>query len=305
VIILIVVTLLRWIDHLSRLGRVSETTDRVEEVAASALRDRMKRPYLGGHPLSSSVEIPGSATPIFTRTIGYVQHVDMGALSELAGKEGKLYVTVLPGTFIDPTRPLAHAVDIDLEEYDSAIRAAFTIGGERSFDQDPRFGLSVLAEIASRALSPAVNDPGTAIDVLGRGVRLLALWSPDERPEGGDEILFPNVYVKPVILNDLFDDFFDPIGRDGASLFEVQIRLQKALRSLSRLGDVTFLKAAHTHSQRALEQTKDGLKLKSQRDQVEAVAREIGKGAEIVLKESMRRKRPRKSQEATRSVKKT
>ena len=41
-----------------------------------------------------------------------------------------------------------------------AIAATFVIGGSRVFDQDPRFGLLVLSEIASRALSPAVNDPG-------------------------------------------------------------------------------------------------------------------------------------------------
>ena len=48
--------------------------------------------------------------------------------------------------------------------------------GRREADLRPRpvFGLCVLAENASRALSPAVNDPGTAIDVIGRGVRLLA-----------------------------------------------------------------------------------------------------------------------------------
>ncbi|WP_209438585.1 DUF2254 family protein [Vibrio natriegens] len=36
---------------------------------------------------------------------------------------------------------------------ESEVSAAFTIRTERSFDQDPRFGLVVLAEIASRALS--------------------------------------------------------------------------------------------------------------------------------------------------------
>lgn len=54
----------------------------------------------------------------------------------------------------------------------SQIARAFLIGDERTFDDDPRFGLVVLSEIASRALSPAVNDPGTAIDIIGTFVRL-------------------------------------------------------------------------------------------------------------------------------------
>ncbi|WP_305804424.1 DUF2254 family protein [Stenotrophomonas sp. YIM B06876] len=44
------------------------------------------------------------------------------------------------------------------------------VGAQRSLDQDPRFGLLVLGEVASRALSPAINNPCTAIDVIGRAV---------------------------------------------------------------------------------------------------------------------------------------
>lgn len=44
VVILIVYTLLRWIDHLSRLGRVGETIDRVEAATLKAVRDRAERP---------------------------------------------------------------------------------------------------------------------------------------------------------------------------------------------------------------------------------------------------------------------
>ena len=62
--------------------------------------------------------------------------------------------------------------------------ALFVLGNDRQFDEDPRFGLIVLSEIASRALSPAVNDPGTAIGIIGRLVRLFVLWS--EPIEEGD-----------------------------------------------------------------------------------------------------------------------
>ncbi len=52
----------------------------------------------------------------------------------------------------------------------------------RTFEDDPRFGLIVLSEIADKALSPGVNDPGTAIDVIGTLVRLFTLWqSPPEK----------------------------------------------------------------------------------------------------------------------------
>lgn len=85
-----------------------------------------------------------------------------------------IYIERQPGNFVYSGQPIAWLCG-ELEE-ESEVSAAFTIRTERSFDQDPRFGLVVLAEIASRALSPAVNDNGTAIDVLGRAIRALSLW---------------------------------------------------------------------------------------------------------------------------------
>jgi len=46
------------------------------------------------------------------------------------------------------------------------VRAALTVGEERTFEQDPALALRVLADIALRALSPAVNDPTTAVQAL-------------------------------------------------------------------------------------------------------------------------------------------
>jgi len=46
------------------------------------------------------------------------------------------------------------------------IIETFTIGEERTFEQDPALALRVLADIALRALSPAVNDPTTAVQAL-------------------------------------------------------------------------------------------------------------------------------------------
>jgi uncharacterized membrane protein len=56
------------------------------------------------------------------------------------------------------------------------MRKAFVIGDMRYFDEDPRFGLITLS-VASRALSPAVNDPGTAIQIISSYVRLFSLWA--------------------------------------------------------------------------------------------------------------------------------
>lgn len=67
------------------------------------------------------------------------------------------------------------------EKVEAELIEAFVVGDQRTFDNDPRFGLVVLAEIADRALSPAVNDPSTAIDVIGTLTRLLCNWRPDNQ----------------------------------------------------------------------------------------------------------------------------
>jgi uncharacterized membrane protein len=276
VIVLIVVTLLRWIDHLSKLGTVEEATGRVEDAAANALRDRLGSPCLGGRPLPLSAgSLASGARTVAAEHIGYVQHIDVGALSECAERcGGTIYVAALPGAFVDPSEPLLEAVGVDTA-HDSALRAAFTVGDERSFDQDPRFGMAVLAEIASRALSPGINDAGTAIDVLGRAVRVLSVWT-----DGGDdaeqpaEASCPRVYVPPVRLGDLFDDVFTPIARDGAAYAEVQVRLQKALRALARI-DRRFATEASRHAELALTRAEAGLALETERNRVRKLVAEI------------------------------
>ncbi|ARU29039.1 DUF2254 domain-containing protein [Cellvibrio sp. PSBB006] len=254
VIALIVATVLLWIEHLSHLGRVGETSDRVEQATLKAVQQRIQYPWLGGAPLTDAQQIPSDALPLYAEKIGYIQHIDVAAISHWAEKaEARVYITSLPGAFVHPKRMLARVVgthELDQEK----LQSAFSIANERSFDQDPRFGLSVLSEIASRALSPAVNDPGTAIEIIGRGLRILCHW---KEPNTGDSeciIEYPQVLVPPLKLEEFFDDFFTPIARDGVNMLEVQIRLQKALDALAQLGE-PFYRIARDHAQQTLQRT--------------------------------------------------
>lgn len=255
VIILIVLSLLRWIDHLTKLGRVGETTTRVEAATRRAIEDRLEHPYLDGTPLLDGERgIPEGSEPIPAKAIGYIQHIDMSALHHACERyDTDLHLTVNPGAFVHHDTPLAWwrkpELDEDGGEPSQIVRDAVSIGLERSFDQDPRFGLVVMSEIASRALSPAINDPGTAIDVIGRNTRLLHLWAeaPDE-----NKIRFPRVHVPPLSTADLFEDAFMVIARDGAGHVEVQLRLQKCLTALANWGDDTFRSSAREQARLAM-----------------------------------------------------
>lgn len=275
VIALVVGTLLRWIDHVSKLGRVGETTDRVEDVASKAMHRLHEKPYLGATPFTTGDRVPDGAVPVFASRMGYIEHVDVSALAEICGAgERTIYVNMLAGGYADPDRPLARICGPCDDGTRKAVRDAFSIGDTRSFDQDPRFGASVLSEIASRALSPAVNDPGTAIDVLGRAGRLLAIRS-GPPPDGADEVKYPCVHVPPILIEDLFDDLFTPIARDGASIVEVAIRLQKTLRTLSRLGNGRYRESALRHSAQAMARAERALTLEDDVRRVREIALEI------------------------------
>ncbi|HET6574648.1 MAG TPA: DUF2254 domain-containing protein [Fimbriiglobus sp.] len=54
-----------------------------------------------------------------------------------------------------------------------ALRGCVAVGAERTLDQDPRFVFRILVDIANRALSPAVNDPTTAVLALDQITNLL------------------------------------------------------------------------------------------------------------------------------------
>jgi uncharacterized membrane protein len=246
---LIVITILVWINHLSGLGRVGETANRVEDKAYSALMQFVERPWLQANPLPDLSHIPDNARPLQTTTIGYIQHVDIKAINNWAERNDcQVYVVVRAGVFTASNRPLLWICGEAREPVDNVLKA-FTINDFRSFDQDPRFGLLVLAEIASKALSPAINDPGTAIEIIGRGMRVLSNW---RHPSLQDAVIeFTHVWQLGIDGRDLFDDFFTPIARDGAALIEIQIRLQKSFIALARISGEFRLHALR-HSAAAL-----------------------------------------------------
>ncbi|MDS7877044.1 DUF2254 domain-containing protein [Klebsiella pasteurii] len=251
VIALILITLLRWIQHLTSLGRVGETTARVESAAIKAFSDRAQAPYLGGFPWPENEKPPMGTFTLYSEQIGYIEHIDMGRLYlSLEDSAIHVYLNVQPGNFLHPSIPVMFLTERVSDEKHHKLMSAFTISETRSFSQDPRFCLCVLSEIASRALSPAVNDPGTAIDVLGRSVRILSFYA--QEMQKSTDILYPNIHVAPLSIDSIFDDIFSPIARDGATLREVQIRLLKSLSMLANAWPDIYSESARKHAREAL-----------------------------------------------------
>jgi uncharacterized membrane protein len=269
VIAAVVTALLRWIGHLMRFGRMGDTLDRVEEAANGALRSWLEEPFL-----RCAARDPSAATgpyPIRAEAAGSVQHVDIVRLAEIAGESGtRLHLAALPGAFVPPASALAWSEAPLSDEDEACVRRAFTLGAHRSFDQDPRFGLVVVTEIASRALSPAVNDPGTAISVIGRLVRVLAAWREPADPDPA----FGRITVPPIRAADLIEDALRPIARDGAGLIEVQVRLQKALAGLAEAAPAVFAAPAVAMAHEALARAEAAPLLEAEKRRLAALVAE-------------------------------
>jgi len=276
VLALVVGTLVRWIDTLSHLGRVGETIDAIEKAASAAIRRRADAPYLGGLPWCPA---PAGAIRIVAPRTGYIQHVNAAGLHALADEADlTVHVAALPGRFVHTGRLLAEIDGPVDEALGKRLAAAFVIGDRRSFDDDPRFGVIVLAEVASRGLSTAINDPGTVVDVIGTLVRVLALWS-ERRSLAPDEPRYRRLRVPGITTEELFEDAFSPIARDGAGSVMVGLRLQKALAALHDIGDVEFARAARHHADLALERAEAALSIAADRAVLRTAREALGRPA--------------------------
>ncbi|MEG3753057.1 DUF2254 domain-containing protein [Psychromonas arctica] len=249
----VILTFVRWVDSIARLGRVGSTIDKVEKAAEKALIRRRDKPTLGGISVLGS---PTKGQAVYTSQIGYVQHIDMAVIQDWANDlDVSVVLSALPGTFASNDQALAY-ISIPsgaLSELDCAcLIKAFHIGKDRTFEDDPRFGLVTLSEIAARALSPAVNDPGTAIKVIGSLVRLISTFNTPPKMENQKQVEFNRVAVPEILVSDMFEDAFTAIARDGAGNIEVCVRLQKGLNSLESLNNDDIQKAARYQKQLAL-----------------------------------------------------
>ena len=278
VIILIYVAFIRWVNLLRSFGRIPDTLNRIEESASEALKRRLQHPFLACHPLRETDKDHTGMITLCANEIGFVQHIDTAQLQKCAvALDIEVIVDRLPGQFATATRPLAYLrVKADLPDSEAInnLTKCFTVGHMRTIKQDPQLGMIMLSETAIRALSPAVNDPGTAIDALRRALRILLRWDQHATPE----VIHDRIWVPGLKADDFLRDLIRPIARDGAAIVEVQHVLQSVLRDLAEARPEVFAEAAHAQSQEAMARAEAALTLDSEKAEVRALAAEIPDG---------------------------
>jgi uncharacterized membrane protein len=272
VLVLVVIAMLGWIEHLTRVGSIPDTVAELEAAMKDAFEDWKNRPALGACPTPHDAPLPAAASRSVTAArSGYVQHIDIGRLNALAEGEGaaQIYVNAPVGAYVVEGDVICrHSGDLDHDE----LLRAFTIDHARTYEQDVRFGVIVLSEIAQRALSPAVNDPGTAIYIVDRITGLLVNGG---RPADEESPTCPHVFLPAVTSDDLVADGFNPIARDGAAMVEVQSRLQKAFAALVRQGDAEMAEAAQKASERAAQLAEAALVLEEDRARIRQLSNAV------------------------------
>lgn len=105
-----------------------------------------------------------------------IQAVNIFKLVDLAEAcDGCIDVSVAVGDTVLDSMPLLRVFGARSRVPETELRKAMELGEERTFEQDPKYAIRLLVDIAIKALSPAINDPTTAVQALDQIGDLLLL----------------------------------------------------------------------------------------------------------------------------------
>ena len=224
-----------FIDHLAHSIQLNTIIDVVKQNTSVVIA------HLPDTGETGALAVPAQAVPILAWRSGYIQSVHPEDLYE-AAKAAQVVINLVPrvGDHVVENTPIAwwwpdesaHAGARVTERLGEHLIAAILVGGERTLLQDAAFGMRQLVDIALKALSPAINDPYTAVMSVERLTALLAALAPRRL---GDIVLHdPEGPSRVVARFPTFADYVDlaigQIRRYGASEPQVAYALLRLLR---------------------------------------------------------------------------
>jgi len=164
-----------------------------------------------------------------------IQALELESLVNLASQAGAVIevIAAVGDTVLERT-PLLRVYGSRHELDEEALRDAFEMGDERTFEQDPKYALRLLVDIAIKALSAAINDPTTAVHALDQ-IEDLLLRLGRCRLEIG-EFHDPQGALRLVLPFPTWDDFLrlalDEIRFCGANSVQVMRRMKALIKNL-------------------------------------------------------------------------
>jgi uncharacterized membrane protein len=231
--------LLFFIHHITQAISVSHIVDRIASETESMIDEMMPSPYR-----EMRMETPGMSeantwnTPLLSDKSGYIRFVDIRHLVALA-KSSHLQVRVVRriGQFVPAGTPLLMISKGNglSSETRAGFRDGVDLGPSRTLQQDIEFGVLQIVDIALKAISPAVNDPSTAITCVDHLSRILIRFASRESAPRlfYDPPSILRVKIDWTDFDHLLDSAFEQIRMYAKGDVAVSLRLLRAL------GDIT------------------------------------------------------------------
>jgi uncharacterized membrane protein len=183
---------------------------------------------------------------------GVVTSFDRPALVAVAVRTGTV-IELVPGVgeFVGPRAELLRVHGRRIDD-PSGLAALVRVADERAIEEDPAFAMRIVVDTAIRALSPAINDPTTAVhalDVLEVLVRELSDHDLDASLARDDEGQVRLVWRSPS-WDDLLDLAFEEIREYGAGSIQICRRMRALLEDLRASTPAVRHAAINAHMRR-------------------------------------------------------
>ena len=203
-------------------------------------------PRLGEEPAPRAAgAAPGHRAKLgpATQTLNYsgdprtITELDVQALVGLARQADGMIVmaSAVGDTLVEGEEILrVHSARASLSK--EALLRAVRLGRERTFEQDPKYPIRLLVDVAIKALSPAINDPTTAVQTIDQIEDLLRRLGASDLDAGyaSDEHGVLRLVFPTPTWEDYLTLAFDEIRQFGASSVQVMRRMRAALDGLVR-----------------------------------------------------------------------
>ena len=227
--------LLFFIHHISQAISVNHIVDRIAEETETMIDEMMPLPHWPNRPRTAEpLRANPSEVAISSDSSGYIRFIDTRRLVALA-KHHHVSIRALRrvGQFIPAGVPLVMVSKGNRlpPEATAELQAAFDIGPTRTLQQDVEFGVLQIVDVALKAISPAVNDPTTAITCVDQLSRILIRFVSREPP---DELLYDppgivRVSIRWIHFERLLEAAFEQIRMYSKTDVAVSLRLLRAL----------------------------------------------------------------------------
>jgi uncharacterized membrane protein len=269
------VRLVVFIHHIARSINVSFITDRIAEETERVIDEVMPIPIssraLRALPLLPSFE--GGSSLVAPRS-GYIRFIDAERLCERATENGlAVKVERRVGQFVPAGIPLLYLSTTKNVDADTFLEAV-DLGPVRTMEQDIEFGALQLVDIALKAISPAVNDPSTAINCIDQISRILVRVAvreplPSVLSEAGTADVV-RVVLAPLPFERLLEVAFSQIAHYARADFAVTLRVLRALDDVSQIArHPPYLEALRERAESVARECAESLPASS-RDAVQA-----------------------------------